>query len=152
MKIQSKDKGKGKGIRAILCGLLSVCCMMLGGMNALAAGYTSETHPKSQLSPNGEGWTIIEELPYYENYETMEEDRRTWNGKIYSFWEEVGKEFKTGLPLNLPDPGVGQHEYVYYREGNVPVYKWVVNWDSGKCIHGWTDVTFGGFNTACHVV
>lgn len=132
MKIQTKMKGRG--MRAILCGLLSTLCIATCSMNVYA-GYTSDNHPKTQLSPDGSAWTLIEELPYYDDYDTYSADRKHWNGKMYSFWLPMGKEISTGMPLNLPNPEVGQHEYNYNRTGNVPVYKWVVEWEKSKCIH-----------------
>lgn len=142
MKIQSKRKGKG--IRAILCGLFSVFCIAACGMNVYA-GYTSDNHPRVQHSPDGSGWTIIDELPYYEDYNTFTDEGR-WNGRTFSFWSEQGEEYDTGIPLSLPNPGVGQHEYAYKRRGYVPVYKWITEWDAAKCIHTYNGQAFGGFS------
>lgn len=144
MKIQRK-MGKGRGIRAILCGLLSVLCIAICGMNVYA-GYTNENHPKVQFTPDGKHWTLIEELPYYEDYNVIID----WNkGQLrddFSFWIEEGTTVDTGIDLNLPNPGVGQHEYHYERHGYVPVHEWVVEWEKGRCIHTYWGNTFGNFS------
>lgn len=128
MKIQRVLK-KGRGIRAILCLMVSVLCIAFGGMEVLA-GYTNENHPSTVFSPDGTGWTIIDELPYMENPNCLE------NPEVYqSCWTAAGTPIDTGINTNLPNPGVGQHTYDYNRTGYVPVDYWLVTWERSKCIH-----------------
>lgn len=136
-----KKRGlKRKGMRAILCGLLSFACIVLGSMNVLAAGYTSDNHPRRVYSPDGTGWTIVDALPQYENPDASE-----MKDYFYSCWMEEGAQIDTGIPTNLPNPGVGQHTYSYNREGYAPVDYWEVEWDKAKCIHDYGDSSYRGY-------
>ena len=56
MKIQ-RNLGKGRGIRAILCLMVSVLCIAFGSVDVLA-GYTSDNHPSVVFSPDGTGWLM----------------------------------------------------------------------------------------------
>ena len=141
MKVQNWKKGRG--IRAILCGLISMLCIVTCGMNVYA-GYKSDDHPKVQYTPDGQYWTLIEELPYYENYRVIDEKGKTTD-VYYSFWTREGTKISTGKSLNLPNPGVGQHTYSYERHGYVPIYEWRVEWEKSKCIHCYWGNAFGGF-------
>ncbi len=109
------------------------------------AGYVSDEYPRAVTSPDGKFWTLVEELPYYEDYGTFTEDGKHWNKRTYSFWLESGTEISTGVAVSLPVAGAGQHVYDYPRSGEVPVSKWVVAWDKSKCIHNYYGGAFGGF-------
>lgn len=137
MKIQRNEK-KGRGMRAILCLMASVLCIAFGGMEALA-GYTNENHPSTVFSPDGLGWTIIDELPYMETPNCLE------NPDVYQpCWTDVGTPIDTGVATNLPNPGVGQHTYDYNRLGYVPVDYWLVAWERSKCIHDYAVSDYKG--------
>lgn len=103
------------------------------------AGYNSDNHPSVQFSPDGSGWTIIDELPYMEDPYCLGND--TWQ----PCWTQAGEKIETAIVTNLPNPGKGQHTYRFDRTGMVPVDYWLVEWDRGKCIHGCLDPQYRGF-------
>jgi len=112
-----------KGKVFLLYGL-SVLLLCIGiGMNAHA--MTGAEHPDAEISPDGEGWTILNELPV-EDY----------SSKDASFWVERGTEAKVGeLDLVSNHLGEGEHIYEYDRTGLVPIWKWYVNHRPAQCIH-----------------
>jgi len=112
-----------KGKLFILYGL-SVLLLCMGiGMNAYA--MTGAEHPDADLSPDGDAWTIVNELP--------EED---YSNSYASFWVPRHTEMEVGeLDLISDDLGEGEHIYKYERTGLVPIWKWYVNHEPAQCIH-----------------
>ena len=130
MKMKIQRILKGRGIRAILCGLASVLCIVSMSLSVRAEVHM-EDFPSVYLSPDGTAWTTYDELPYYESYHTT----GTGSGNIFSFWTNEEETIPTGEASRKVDLGVGQHYYNFERRGEVPVLYWEVTWRTGKCIH-----------------
>lgn len=119
-----KQRKKQKGIRPVLCGVLMLVMMLL--IHTESHAYTSDNVPGVQFTPDGGAWTVVEPLP---------ED--TDPSSAASYWLESGIPFDTGLPLNLPTVGTGQHLYKYDRRDEmIPVYQWVSIHRPSACYHG----------------
>ena len=90
MKIQRRLR-KGRGMRAILCMVVSVLCIAFSSVDVLA-GYNSDNHPSVVFSPDGTGWTLIDELPYCEDYHVS----NFASDYMFPFWTEDGTIIETG--------------------------------------------------------
>lgn len=129
MKIQKIEK-KGKGLRAILCWLLSFMCIAVMDMSVRAEVDMTD-YPGVYLSPDGSEWTTYDELPYCEDYHVS----NFASDYMFPFWTEEGTVVETGEVSRKTEPGVGQHRYEFERRGGVPILYWKVNWEEGRCIH-----------------
>ena len=75
---------------------------------------------------------------YNSPYVTFSPDGKAWTtqaGDTAYTWYPQGMSVGTGIPSALHEPGRGEHFYNYTRQGLVPVKKWVVSFQAGKCIH-----------------
>ena len=116
MKIQNMKKKGKRGLRAILCLLLSFMCIAVMDISARAEVSMTD-YPSVYLSPDGSEWTTYDELPYCENYHVAD---FALDYK-FPFWTEGGKIIETGEISRKTDPSVGQHRYNFERRGEVPV-------------------------------
>lgn len=126
-----KQKKKWKGFRPVLCSVLMLAMMLF--IHTESHAYTSDNVPGVDFTDDGLAWTVIEELP---------ED--TDPSSAASYWLESHSTYDTGMPLNLPSVGVGQHTYYYSRDDEViPVYQWEVNHRHSTCIHAGSNESHG---------
>ncbi len=113
-----------KGYRLILfllAGILAygaLCC------KAEAIGFYE--NPYIVMSPDGQAWTVPEELPF-------PADRTDLNAQ--ACWYPSGEEFITGVESSLSQLEEGEHYYRYDRKGLVPIKKWQVALRAARCIH-----------------
>lgn len=95
-----------------------------------AEAYTMSQSPYVSFSPDGSAWTVKEELPYTNQYSTY------WESKEYpEYWYKEGTTYATGIVSSIRSLKMGEHYYAWNRYGEVPVGKWVVEHQDGKCIH-----------------
>ena len=112
-----------KGKRFLLYGLSVL--LLCTGITMTAYAGTGAEQPSAEITPDGEGWTIVDELP--------EED---YSGRRASFWVPRYTEMGVGeLDLVSDDLGEGEHIYKYKRQGLIPIWKWYVNHEAAQCIH-----------------
>ena len=123
-------KGKWKIAGMLSAWILCLCCIT-------AEAGTGAEQPSAELSPDGTGWTIVDELP--------EEDYSTWEA---SFWIDRFTEMSVGEKDFVSDElGEGEHIYKYERHGLIPIWKWYVNHEPAECIHPQpSDLNWGGFS------
>lgn len=107
-----------KNIKYLLYGMLA-CVMLLSVSVRAQAG-----HFEIQRSPDGEAWTMYEELPDYDVT------------GLPDFWYGPEEDFSTGIPSTLRATDTGEHYYEYDRKGVMPVGQWRVAWKQPKCIQG----------------
>ncbi|MBR3508452.1 MAG: InlB B-repeat-containing protein [Lachnospiraceae bacterium] len=58
------------------------------------------------------------------------------SGACPSYWYSAGTTITTGIASSLRALNAGEHYYDIHRTGEIPVGKWVVSWERGRCIHG----------------
>lgn len=107
-----------KNRKYFLYGILA-CVMLL-----FCSGKVQAGHFEIQRSPDGEIWTMYEDLPDYD---------RTG---LPDFWYGPEEDFSTGIPSTLRATTTGEHYYEYDRKGIMPVGQWRVAWKQPKCIQG----------------
>lgn len=106
--------------------------------------YTSDDHPHAQFSPDGQAWTIVDELPQVSDY-----DWKYGKQNDFPFWYASDRVENTGLERKKMVVNTGQHIYSYDRMGLVPVYKWEIQHVTSACIHETGDIYF--HDLATHV-
>lgn len=118
---KTKKIRKGRKILALMVAVLS----MSMGLSFTANATTGAELPNAEISPDGEAWTIIDELP--------EED---YSARQASFWVPKGTVEVVGEQDLISDQLVeGEHIYQYDREGIIPIHYWYVEWEQTECIH-----------------
>ncbi len=135
--MKKKKTWKKKSI--LFYAILMLACMLCVPPESVYA-HTSDDHPSVVFTPNGLGWSILDPLPVLNDYSLGAPG-------VEQMWVEEGTAITTGIPLNLPNPGTGQHVYSYERTGYVPVVQWDCKWRAGACCHPTYDLNFNGLNT-----
>ncbi len=78
------------------------------------------------------------ETIYNSPYVTFSPDGMAWTtnaGDKVVEWYPKGTTVSTGIPSSLRTLEEGEHYYDSYRQGEVPVGRWEVIWQPGRCIH-----------------
>lgn len=104
---------KGWIYRILLPVLVFLC---LGSPVLAAEKKTIYNSPYVTFSPDGMAWT-------------------TNAGEKDVEWYPAGTTVSTGIPSALRSLEAGEHYYDGYRQGEVPVGRWEVIWQPGRCIH-----------------
>lgn len=130
-----KKKGRWKKIFLLVSVFLLYICVF--PMKAEAS--TIFRSPYVSFSPDGAYWTVREELPYTDVYFNYWE-----SGDYPEYWYEEGTTRSTGIVSILRSLKKGEHYYEWKRVGEIPVGKWVVEHEHGKCVHDSAEgISFG---------
>lgn len=144
---------KGKRLRRVVCSLSAlVLAGFLGfGQSAEAAFDSPYVKAETVFDDTGmhQHWTIEEDFPY----EIQSPADFYERGKLVNpppYWYEQGTTVTTGKTSTLRTPGQGEHYYTWKRMGEVPIGKWVVNWQPGRCIHRYYEPVWQTLSTGLH--
>ncbi len=136
----SKNTEEGEKIMKKLRGLLSVIALLfVCHIPMQVQAETFYNSPYISFSPDGEAWTVAEELPY------TEQSYIYWEtGIMPEYWYPSGTTRETGIASSIRALRVGEHYYKYTRMDEAPVGRWEVMHTPGACIHGTTMLSYHG--------